>query len=191
MIAVLRGPRAAERSPGAGAAATTKRSAVAPVAADAGASEGSRLLAVARGSGVDRTPLKVIAGQLACSEQFVGQLMSGRSLPSLQLAATIFRVFRIHAHLWCEPSKVALSKDIAGFVGFGVGKLQDVAMPTNPEVCKEVEEANRRGASVKLPSSEPTPARDRSTPAVPHHASDFPVPDLPEVKQEKNSRWPR
>lgn len=75
-------------------------------------SEGRRLYLVVRGEGRERVPLKVLAFQIGCSEQFIGQLLSGRALPSLELAARIFAVHGIAAHLWCEPvMKVALSKE--------------------------------------------------------------------------------
>jgi hypothetical protein len=73
-----------------------------------GGSEARRLLLVVRGEGNARIPMKILAHQLGVTEQRVGQLLAG-SPPSLALAARIFRVFGIAAHLWAEPVKAALS----------------------------------------------------------------------------------
>jgi hypothetical protein len=73
--------------------------------------EGQRLYRLVRGDGGARVPLKVLAYQIGCSEQRVGQILAG-SPPSLDLAARIFAVHGIGAHLWCTPAmKVALSKE--------------------------------------------------------------------------------
>ncbi len=64
------------------------------------------------------------------------------------------------------------------------------AMPkSNAELCNEVEAANRRGAAVTLPPSEPDPARER--PSLLGEPRPQPkAPDLPLGGGER-SRWPK
>jgi hypothetical protein len=55
-----------------------------------------------RGAGPNRTPLKVMAAQIGVESTMVSELLAGRTRPSLDLAARIYRVHGIRPELWCE-----------------------------------------------------------------------------------------
>jgi hypothetical protein len=63
-------------------------------------SEGRRLLAIARGVGAGRQPLKLLAYQLGTTEQHVGRLLRGVERPGVDVIARAWLELGIAGHLW-------------------------------------------------------------------------------------------
>jgi hypothetical protein len=76
------------------------------VEAERPASEGARLLAVVRGEGKGRMPLKAMAFDLDASPTFVWHLLNGFRQPSLAMATRMLDLWGIRPEAWCRKPAV-------------------------------------------------------------------------------------
>jgi hypothetical protein len=139
--------------------------------------------------------LKIMAGQIEVTEQFCGQLLCGRWLPSIEIATRIFLAHGIPGHEWGLAPNEILSKNSGLRIGVERGDRQYADMPTektNQQICTEIERAAQIGpqklAANAPDEGPPPPARERSPQAGPNPSR--PPPAAP-AGGGSASRWPK